>query len=298
MSKPELSVVIASCVGSPFITRCLKSLEHQIKGNDIECLVVDRAGGEIADGIVRDFPWVKLISRPAGESVPDLRRHGITEARADHIAIIEEHCTAREDWIATILRLIRQPVAAIGGVVMDADYDRLTDWAVYFTEYNSYMPPMTRGRTQDVCTANCVYRRDLLVKGLPSAGGVFWEVGLNHSLIDAGETSISEPDLVVYKTGPFGLGYYLHQRYLLSRAFAGTRREHVSTAFRVAYLLLSPFLVPLLWARTAYRVFGKRRHIGKFLQVTPHLIPITATYVFGECVGFIAGMGDSLTKIE
>lgn len=298
MSKPKLSVVIASCVGSPFITRCLKSLEHQIKGNDIECLVVDRAGGEIADSIVRDFPWVKLISRPAGESVPDLRRQGITEAHADHVAIIEEHCTAREDWIATILSLIRQPVAAIGGVVEDAEYERLMDWAVYFTEYNSYMPPAEAGSTHDVCAANCVYRRDLLLKYLPQEGSGYWEAGLNHKLLSAGEKFISAPELVVYHTGPFGLSYYLHQRYLFSRAFAGTRREHVSVGFRTLYLLFSPLLVPLLWARTASRVFGRRRHIGKFLQVTPHLIPITATYVFGECVGFIAGKGDSLTKIE
>jgi len=298
MSKPKLSIIVASCVGKPFINRCLESLEKQIADQDIECLVVDRAGGEIADGIERDFPWVKLIRRPAGESVPDLRRAGIAEARADYVAIIEEHCVAREDWIETILGLIREPVAAIGGVVEDADYERLMDWAVYFTEYNSYMPPTTRGNTHDVCAANCVYRRDLLLKYLPEAGSGYWEAGLNHQLREAGEKFIIEPELVVYHTGPFGLSYYLRQRFLFSRAFAGTRREHVSAAFRAAYLLLSPLLIPLLWVRTAVRVFAKRQHVGKFLQVTPVLIPINATYVFGECVGFIAGKGDSLTKIE
>src|SRR4051812_26996157 len=123
MSKPKLSIIVASCVGPPFISRCLESLEKQIGNEDIECIVVDRAGGEVADGIERDFPWVKLFRRPAGESVPDLRRYGITEATADYVAIIEEHCTAREDWIAIILRLIQEPVAAIGGVVEDANYE-------------------------------------------------------------------------------------------------------------------------------------------------------------------------------
>lgn len=298
MSKPELSVVIASCVGSPFITNCLRSLEEQIKHNNVECLVVDRTGGEIPELIERQFPWVKVHRRSPGASVSDLRSFGISEAKADYVAIIEEHCVAREDWIATILRSIQEPVAAIGGVVEDAKYDRLTDWAVYFTEYNSYMPPAERGRTQDVCTANCVYRRGLLLKYLPEAGSGYWEAGLNLRLTEAGETFVSEPELVVFHTGPFGFGYYLRQRYLFSRAFAGIRRAHVSTAFRAAYLLLSPFLIPLLWARTASRVFAKRRHIGKFLKVTAHLIPITATYVFGECVGFLAGEGDSLSKIE
>jgi glycosyltransferase involved in cell wall biosynthesis len=298
MSKPKLSIVVASCAGQPFINRCLESLEKQISHDEIECIVVDRAGGEVAEAIARDFPWAKLERRPTDESVPDLRRFGIEKAQADYVAIIEEHCVAREDWIEVILRHIKEPVAVIGGVVEDADYERLMDWAVYFTEYNSYMPPTERGKTEDVCAANCVYRRDLLLANLPPSGSGYWEAGLNHKLSAAGESFISEPELVVYHTGPFGLFYYLHQRYLFSRAFAGTRREHVSAVFRAAYLFLSPFLIPLLWARTAARVFAKRQHIGKFLQVTPHMIPITATYVFGECVGFLAGRGDSLSKIE
>jgi glycosyltransferase involved in cell wall biosynthesis len=285
-------------VGQPFIDRCLASLKKQVEGEDIECIVVDRAGEVTADHIKRDFPWVSLFQRPVRESVPDLRHFGITKARADYVAIIEEHCVAREDWVATILRTIAQPVAVVGGVVEDANYERLLDWAVYFTEYNSYMPPTARGATANVCAANCVYRRDLLLENLPPRGSGYWEAGLNHKLREAGEKFINEPDLVVYHTGPFGLFYYLHQRFLFSRAFAGTRRDLVPVYYRAVYLFLTPLLVPLLWARTATRVFSKSRHIGKFLRATPHMIPITATYVAGEAVGFIAGSGNSLSKIE
>lgn len=304
MSKPQLSIIIASCVGSPFITRCLKSLAEQRGPGDLEFIVVDRAGGEVAALIEREFPWARLVRRPAGESVPDLRRRGIELAQADYVAIIEEHCVAREDWVATILRCIEagrqagKPVAAIRGVVADANYNRLMDWAVYFTEYNSYMPPLDRGATDDVCAANCVYRRDLLIGHLPETGGGYWEAGLNRTLIAAGERFLSEPDLVVYHTGPFGFSYYLRQRFLFSRAFAGVRRASVSTGFRMAYLLAAPLLVPLLWARTASRVYRKRHRVDKFIQVLPHLVPITATYVLGEWVGFLAGPGDSLSKIE
>jgi hypothetical protein len=297
VGQPKLAVVIASCVGPPFINRCLDSLAKQ-REEGVEFIVVDRAGGEVADGIERDFPWVRLVRRPSGESVPDLRRHGIHLATADHVAIIEEHCVAKENWIATILSKLDKPVAAIGGVVEDANYDRLMDWAVYFTEYNSYMPPVERGEAYDVCAANCVYRRDLLLKELPKAGSGYWEAGLNHLLLSSGERFVSEPDLVVYHTGPFGLGYYLKQRFLFSRAFAGTHKNHTPLPKRLAYVVLAPLLVPLLWARTAARVFAKRQHVGKFIQASPYLIPITVTYVFGEWVGFLAGTGNSLAKIE
>jgi len=298
MITPQLSIVIASCVGPPFIDRCLKSLCKQRDQAELEFIVVDRAGGEVAAAIKRDFPWVTLTRRPPGESVPDLQRHGISLAKAEHVAIIEEHCVASDNWIATILRRIREPVAAIGGVVEDANYERLMDWAVYFTEYNAYMPPVERGEAYDVCTANCVYRRDVLMKHLPVAGSGYWGAGLNHTLLASGERFLNEPDLVVYHTGPFGFIYYLRQRFLFSRAFAGTRKAHVSAKFRVAYLFLAPLLMPLLWARTASRVFAKRHRIDKFIQVLPHMIPITAAYVLGEWVGFLAGTGDSLSKIE
>lgn len=295
---PKLSIIVASCVGAPFIDRCLRSLEQQFSSDRVECIIVDRAGPELADRIEREYPWVRLFRRPEGESVPDLRKFGIGQAKAEYVAIIEEHCVAREDWVDKILARIEEKPAAIGGVVDDAGYNRLMDWAVYFTEYNSYMPPAEHGETVDVCAANCVYRRDLLQKHLPASGSGYWEAGLNKILLDKGERFISDPELVVSHTGPFGLGYYLHQRYLFSRAFAGTRREHVSGLFKIGYVFLAPLLIPLLWARTASRVFAKRRHIGKFLQVTPHMVPITATYVFGEWVGFLAGAGDSLKKIE
>ncbi len=298
MSVPQLSIVIASCVGPPFITRCLESLDDQRAQADIECIVIDRAGGAVAAGIERDFPWATVIRRPPQESVPDLRRRGIPAARASHVAIIEEHCVARADWITTLLRCAREPFAAIGGVVADAAYTRPMDWAVYFTEYNGYMPPGIRSETDDVCAANCIYRRDVLLQYLPAAGSGYWEAGLNHRLRAAGERFRTEPDLVVSHTGPFRLGYYLRQRYLFSRAFAGIRRPHVSPAFRVAYLALAPVLIPLLWARMALRVFAKRRRIGAFVRAQPFLPPILASYVLGEWMGFLTGPGDSLSKIE
>ena len=55
---------------------------------------------------------------------------------------------------------------------------------------------------------------------------------------------------------------------------------------------------PLLWARMASRVFAKRHRFGKFLLVTPLMVPITATYVLGEWIGLLTGPGDSLSRIE
>jgi len=54
------------------------------------------------------------------------------------------------------------------------------DWTVYFTKYNAYMPPDERGITYDLCTANCIYRRDLLLELLHEEGSGYWEVVVNR----------------------------------------------------------------------------------------------------------------------
>jgi hypothetical protein len=298
MPGPQLSIVIASCVGPPFINRCLESIEKQRGQTDVEVLVVDRAGAAVADAIERDFPSVTVIRRMPGESVPDLRRCGIEAAHAAHVAIIEEHCVAAENWLATILRCIAEPVAAVGGVVDDNAYARRMDWAVYFTEYNAYMPPGVAGETHDLCVANCVYKRDAILRYLPSAGSGYWEAGLNQTMLAAGEHFRSEPNLVVHHTGPFRFAYYLRQRYLFSRAYAGVRRTQTSAAKRMIYLVIAPVIVVMLWARIALRVLRARRRIGAFILTQPFLLPILITYVFGEWIGFLIGPGDSLTKIE
>ena len=172
------------------------------------------------------------------------------------------------------------------------------DWAVYFTEYNSYMPPAERGPTYDVCAANCVYRRDLLRDNLPESGSGYWEAALNHKLLEQGHRFQLEPTMIVHHTGPFGFFYYLGQRFLFSRAFAGIRRASVPKWYRLTYLFAAPLLVPLLWARTAQRVFAKRNRVGTFLSTFGHMIPITCIYVLGEWVGYLVGPGDSLSRIE
>lgn len=297
-SSPRLSIVIASCVGPPFISRCLESIDRQRKAAEVEVIVVDRAGGEVAADIRRDYPWARLIGAPAGTPIPDLRRTGVQEASADFVAIIEEHCVARNDWIAAILRCTQSDAAAWGGPVCDADYDRRTDWAMYFTEYNAYMPPFERGPTRDICAVNCVFRRDALLRHLPPPGGGFWEAGLNRALAAAGERIVAEPDMVVYKTGPFPLEYYLRQRYLVSRAFAGDRRRTASPLFVIAYLMLAP-LVPwvLLW-RIGRRVRAKRARFDQFLRALPVLVPASIAYVWGEWVGLLLGPGESWKRIE
>ena len=77
--------------------------------------------------------------------VPELRAVGVDSSRAAIVAVIEEHCVAPPDWIATILRSFGSGDAAIGGPILDDDFQRIRDWVVYFSEYHNDLPPWAPG---------------------------------------------------------------------------------------------------------------------------------------------------------
>jgi hypothetical protein len=102
--------------------------------------------------------------------------------------------------------------------------------------------------------------------------------------------------MVVYHCGPFNFGYYLEQRFWFSRAFSSARG--LTAAKKLVYICLSPLLPVLLAVRMAQRVVKQNCHVGKFIQILPLLVPVLLVYVTGEVVGYVAGQGDSLLRVE
>jgi glycosyltransferase involved in cell wall biosynthesis len=296
-NSPRISVVIASIVGAPFIDECLKSLEVQARECAAEVIVVACGDTAYAKRIAKSFPWVRVIHRSERETVPDLRRHGVLKASGGIIAIIEEHCLAAPDWLRAAMDAHGSgEYGVVGGPVVDYAYKRLRDWVVYFCEYNGYLPPWQAGETYNLGSANIAYSRELLLKyeALLKAG--YWEAGLHPQLIADGVKFRSVPGMVVHHRGPFDYGYYLQQRYWFSRAFAGARK--MPGTRKLAYFIASPLLPFLLLARMTQRVVRQRCRVEKFAQTLPLLIPVLMVYVAGECVGYLAGPGDALLKVE
>lgn len=299
MKSPRVSVVIASLVGAPFIDECLGSLERQAASLGAEVIVVASGSPEYAERIARKFPWVRVIHRAERETVPDLRKRGVEEASGEVIAIIEEHCLAAPDWLARALDAhAGGDFGVVGGPVMDHVYTRLRDWVVYFIEYNNSLPPWHDGEQHDLNGANIAYTRAVLLKYREFLSGGYWEAALHPRLMAGGVKFRAAGEMLVYHCGPFDYGYYLRQRYWFSRAYAGARAQHLPASRKIAYLLAAPFVPFLLLARMAARVLARRCRVKKFALSIPLLIPALFAYVAGECVGYLAGPGEALSKVE
>jgi glycosyltransferase involved in cell wall biosynthesis len=297
--SPTVSVVIASIVGAPFIDDCLASLREQAEELGAEVIVAACGTEAYASRIREEFPWVRVLHYPERETVPTLRRLGVEAATGDIVAIIEEHCLADANWL---LRAVAAHAGgdygAVGGPVDDAAYRRLQDWVVYFCEYNGYLPPAPRGQVRELNGANIAYRRRVLLDHKHLLGEGYWETTLHSALLAEGVKFLSVPEMVVHHRGPFAFGYYLRQRYWFSRAFAGARARTLPVARRIAYLLAAPLVPALLFARMAMRVWQKRCHVGEFIRSVPLLSVALTVFVAGEWVGYLAGPGNALAKVE
>lgn len=296
--NPEVSVVIASIVGPPFIDECVESVMRQEDAPEFEVVVVDCHGEETCRRLQEKHPGIRILPQRERKTVPDLRRIGVEASRGRIVAIIEEHCLAAKDWIRTLVSAHDGSCAAVGGCVEDADYRRLRDWVTYFTEYNSYMPPVPDGPSSNLPGNNISFRREVLTSCLESLTEGYWEAYLYRKLIEDRAVLISEPRMIVYHRGPFNYLYYLRQRYLFSRAFAGAAKSVSSIGKRWTYILASPVLPVLLLGRMAHRVWEKKKRVGKFVACIPLLVPVSIVYIWGEVVGYIFGPGDSLMKVE
>lgn len=295
----QISVVIASIVGAPFIDNCLASVESQARTFGAEVIVVACGAKDYAERIARKFPWARVVHRSQRETVPELRRHGVLEAKGDIVAIIEEHCIAGDDWLRQAGEgHQRGDYGAVGGPVVDNNYARLRDWVVYFVEYNGSMPPFPDGPALDLNGANIAYKRSILLANQHLLAGCYWEASLHPSLLANNVKFLSLPDMKVHHSGPFNFGYYLEQRYLFSRAFAGSRGKNMPASRKLIYLAAAPLIPAVLLARMAARVWQKQCRPGKFIMASPLIAIALFAYVWGEWVGYLAGPGDALLRVE
>jgi hypothetical protein len=160
------------------------------------------------------------------------------------------------------------------------------------------MPPVPNGRVNDLPGNNVAFRKDLLLRHLAQLKEGYWEAFLYSRLVEENAILRSVPEMAVYHRGPFQYGYYLGQRYLFSRAYAGARRKVMPISRRLVYAILSPALPALLLARISARVWQKKHRIHEYIRAFPLIIPATIVYVTGELVGYLFGPGDALLKVE
>ncbi|HEV2854311.1 MAG TPA: glycosyltransferase [Thermoanaerobaculia bacterium] len=298
-TRPQLSIVIASVNGRPYLDECLRALRRQRGEVRAEVIVADGVGAEVRSFVEAEHPEVHLIACDGPRSVPALRSAGILASQGEIVVLTEDHCIPAEDWYESLLRAHgRWPGPAIGGAVDNAATGRTVDWAVFFCEYSNFMTPLPEGIVHDLPGPNLSYKRSALEEMDDLVRGEYWETFLHWRLEERGHRLWSDPSIRVLHKKHFRFFDFLAERYHYGRAFAGTRTRFVSPGRRWFYFAFSPALPALLAARIGRRSLARRRHRAAFARALPMILLFMLAWAAGEWVGYAWGPGQSALRLR
>ena len=160
------------------------------------------------------------------------------------------------------------------------------------------MPPIPAG-TVDEIAGNCaIYSREVLDRVGPELREEVWEPFLHSRMKELQIPFYCDPALTVGHKKEFGFWYFLSQRYHYSRSFAGMRMRTAPFWKRMAYAGGCVLLPAILFGRMTKTVFEKSRHRLKFLFAAPVIAVFLISWAWGEAIGALFGIGDSLARVE
>lgn len=298
MGAPQLSVVVPSVNGLPELAATLDALERQRDEVKLEVLVVDRLGGAVREEVRRRFPLARVLEVAPDTTIPAMRALAFREATAPSVAVIEDHVLVPDGWAKALLDAHSEEAPVVAGCVENAATNSLVDWAAFLCEYSHCTPPLPAGPAEWLTGNNIVYSRALLerYRGVAEAGG--WENQLHDAFKRDGVPLTCRPEIVVGHKMHYTFSLYMSQRYLYSRSYAGARAAGAGGARRLAMGVASLALPPLLFWRTVSRIRAKGRHQGELVKALPLLALFVVAWAAGEAVGYLAGAGNSLSRVR
>jgi len=303
MTAPRWSVVVPA-VGTVDRERLLDvvaALADQTHDEPLEVVVVDRRHDETSARLRERWPSARVIDVDAGTPLTAMRWLGAREARAEYVAVIEDHCVPERGWLAALARAWDDAPAgtvAVGGAVVNGVTERAFDVANVICEYGAVLAPLPPGPADGLAGMNVAYRREDLLAADPAlASTCFWETSLHPAWRERGRVLLAAPDARVVHAKRFGVGLFLGQRFWYSRAFAARRLAGRAAPLRAAYGLAAWLLPPVLLARLARAVRDKPAR-ASLPRCLPWLAVFTLAWAAGECAGAWLGPGSAHARIE
>jgi hypothetical protein len=299
---PPISVVVAPVHAGRALSGALEALDAQTGVAGVEVIVPIDASIESLDGLRARFPRVRFVdvegtaplARSADlgvqhQAIDRRRAAGLAAARANVIALTEEHARPGPDWCVTLLAVHdRLPHAVIGGAIENAN-DRAINQALFIADVGRYQNPLPEGLADFVSDINVSYKREPLYSIEHVWREVYNETRIHDSLRARNHvTWLSSEPVVSIDRGTITAGYALREAFAWSRLYAGRRASQAGFGRRLVLAVGAPLLVPLLLIRQ-FRIAMTRGRLGPLLRCLPFLLLVDAARAAGEWVGYVTG---------
>jgi hypothetical protein len=299
-NAPALSVALPTLEGFESLRRTVTCLAQQDIAHAIELLIMAPAGKDVVvdPSLAKSFHSTRVLPVAFGTGTGDARAAAVREARAPIIAFAEDHSFPQEGWASALVDAHREPHAAVGPAVHNANPATLVSWADLLMGYGPWLAPTTSGPREHLPGHNSSYKREpLLALGAQLPDLIEAETTLHWKLRAEGHSLFLDQRARVAHTNFDALPLWLWISYHTGRVFAATRALEWPWWRRAAFAAASP-LIPLVRLR---RHLGQARAVGwsfaRLAGLTPTLLAGLVANGIGEGVGTVTGVGQSAAKL-
>lgn len=281
--------MVASCRSTKLVAETLGRLLPQCRQVGAELILARSIPAGRPDD-TGAFDGCKVVYCPAGATLPEIRGGGIAAATGEWVALTEDNCVARPDWLKRLTSAFGTGVDIVGGTMGNAHPGRTIDAAAFFAEYGFFGPtrPAPRlGRPLLITGANVAYRRSVAGEVAEWASAGHWEGVIHDRLVARGARFAFVSDAVVEQNLHYRFGPFCRDRFQHGHDYARVRSGGLGRANCLARAVATPLLPPVLIWRVWWSA-GRANPQG-FLKALPFAFGFFAAWAAGEAVGYLRG---------
>jgi hypothetical protein len=271
----------------PDIVRALNPKAHPL----VEFLFCHALATSKALALVGKEPGMRVLRSAPDSRIPHLWRDGMFAARGERVATTTAHCIPTVGWVEELLDIDLDQTAAVGGTIENDPRSDAKGSAIFLLRYSSFAPPQAAHEVLEVAADNAVYRRADLERHRDVLARGFWEPSFHHRLREEGLRLSIDPGLRVVHRNRYSARQFMRQRFAHGYEFGLTRASAWPFARRLAMLLLTPVLFPLLLGRILRRALANpvlRKELAAAWLWLPMFI---LAWIAGEGCGYLKSLG-------
>jgi len=298
-AAPRLSVILATRGRFATLARTVGHLRRQTIRDQLELVLVTptRTGLELDESAVAGFAAVRVVEVGEFRSVGRSNAAGVRAAAAPVVALGEDHCFPEPEWAERLVAAHREPWAAVGPGVRNANPGSAVSWADLLIAYGHWLVPSPSREADYLPGHNSSYKRDaLLAFGDRLDALMEVETLLHWELRARGHRLWLETSARVAHTNFSRWSPWLRAHFHHGRVFASARGRSRSLAWRALYAAGSQFIPAVRFARL-WRHLPSAEIRRRCLRVLPTLVVGLVVDALGQLIGYAAGSGGSARHV-
>lgn len=300
---PALSVVIATPDRYETIRKTIGYLRRQTVHRQLEIVIVapHRASLALDESELQPFHGFRVVEVGPIDAVGRANAAGIRRAGAAFVALAEDHAYPDPEWAAALIERHREPWAAVGPVLRNANPDSRVSWADFLIGYAPWVDSSPGGEVSHLPGHNGSYKREILLGyGERLEAMLEAETVLHWDLRGKGFRLYLEAAAKVAHTNFARPSSWMASQFYCGRMFAATRAQgsHWSAWRRLLYAAAAP-LIPLVRLSRLLPVLRRvRRHENVPRGVLAALILGLGLDGVGQFLGYLLGAGGAKERVS